>query len=75
MDHDPTWLTLEEAASLLKVGVPTIQSLINRDLLALDAGHEQPRIAYQSVLAFMRRDQRTLSEQGHQPPDLGMIPD
>ena len=75
MDHDPTWLTLEEAASLLKVGVPTIQSLINRDLLALDAGHEQPRIAYQSVVAFLRRDQQTLSEQGHQPPDLGMIPD
>jgi hypothetical protein len=75
MDHDPTWLTLEEAASLLKVGVPTIQSLINRDLLELDSEHEQPRIAYQAVLAFLRRDQQTLSEQGHQPPDLGMIPD
>ncbi|HYF65574.1 MAG TPA: helix-turn-helix domain-containing protein [Herpetosiphonaceae bacterium] len=75
MDHEPTWLTLEEAATVLKVGVPTIQSLINRDLLALDSAQDPPRIAYQAVLDFLRRDQRTLSEQGHQPPDLGMIPD
>jgi hypothetical protein len=75
MDQAPTWLTLEEAATMLKVGIPTIQSLINRDLLELDSSQEPPRIAYHAVVDFLRRDQRTLSEQGHQPPDLGIIPD
>lgn len=74
MNH-PEWLTLDETASMLNIGVPTVQTLINRGFLTTSDRAGEPKIAYADVVEFMRRDQQTLREQGHQPADLGMIPD
>lgn len=70
MHQQPPLLSLDDAANLLKVGVPTIQSLINRGLLA---AQDDGRIAYADVLAFLRHDEQVLRELGHHPSDLGLL--
>lgn len=67
------WLSLAEAANLLKVGVPTIQSLINRGLLADQQREGQIVVSYDAILAFLREDQRALLEGDGQAPDLGLL--
>ncbi len=75
MDDRPVWLTLDEAANVLKVGVPTVQSLINRGLLParIDAG--QPLVAYADLLAFLRLEHHKLLDAGGMPADLGLSTD
>lgn len=72
MEQKPAWLSLDETANLLKVGLPTVQSLINRGLLRTQPGTEPSVVSYDSILAFLREDQQTLLTEGHQPPDLGL---
>ncbi len=75
MDQKREWLSLDQTADLLKVGVPTVQSLINRGLLRTQPGTEPPLVSYDSILAFLRKEQRTLLREGRQPPDLGLASD
>ncbi len=75
MEQKRAWLSLEETASLLKVGVPTVESLINRGLLHTQPGTEPPVVSYDSILAFLREDQHTLLGEERQPPDLGLTSD
>jgi hypothetical protein len=75
MEQKRAWLSLEETANLLKVGVPTVQSLINRGLLRAQRGTEPSLVSYDSILAFLREDQHTLLGEKRQPPDLGLISD
>lgn len=72
MEPRHEWLSLDEAAGVLKVGVPTVQSLINRGLLQAEQHGDQTRVAYAALVAFLRADQRTLLDTGGQPPDLGL---
>lgn len=72
MEQQRVWLSLEEAADLLKVGVPTIQSLINRGLLKTHQLEDRTVISIDMVLAFLREDQRKLFDDDGQPPDLGV---
>jgi hypothetical protein len=77
MAHEPEqiWLTLEDVAAALKVGVPTVQSLINRGLLSAEQRPGGPAVSQAALLDFLRADQRTLMEDGQQSPDLGLFPE
>ena len=77
MAHEPaqTWLTLEDVAAALKVGVPTVQSLINRGLLSADQRPGGLAVSQAALLDFLRADQRALMEDGQQSPDLGLLPE
>jgi hypothetical protein len=66
------WLSIEETAAALKVGIPTVESLINRGLLETQSGSEPPVISYDAVLEFMRQNQRTTIGDEQLPPDLGI---
>ncbi len=72
MEHKREWLSLEEAADLLKVGVPTIQSLIDRGLLHPRQLEGQTVLSIDMVLGFLREDQRKLLEPEGQPPNQGL---
>jgi hypothetical protein len=69
----PEWLSLEAAANVLKVGIPTVQSLINRGLLTTRPECDPPQVPYAALLEFLRQDLRTLNDAGHQPADLGIL--
>ena len=73
MDQRSEFLTLEAVADLLKVGVPTVQSLIERGLLESQVQGRQAVVPYQAVLAFLRDDQRALLDQTGQAPDQGLL--
>ncbi|HEY1013936.1 MAG TPA: helix-turn-helix domain-containing protein [Herpetosiphonaceae bacterium] len=68
MTESAELLSLEQAADVLKVGVPTIRSLIDRGLLATEPGAEPPLVPTAALLAFLRADQRALLDEGGQPP-------
>ena len=75
MEQPGAWLSLDEAASVLKIGVPTVQSLINRGLLHAQVEAGQPMVSYDDLLTFLRTDQHKLFNEGRQPEDLGLISD
>lgn len=54
------WLTRAEAADALKVGVPTVDQLIERGDLAAEMRDGEPQIAEQALLAFLRAEQQAL---------------
>jgi hypothetical protein len=73
MEQQDRWLSLDEAANILKVGVPTLQSLLNRGIFTGQERDGQTVVSYAAILAFLRNDQRKLLEAGGQPPDQGLI--
>jgi hypothetical protein len=73
MDQHPETLSLDAAANLLKVGVPTVQSLINRGMLTAKESAGETVVAYDEILRFLRADQRQLLDNGAQPADLGLL--
>ncbi len=73
MDQQPEWLSLDETANLLKVGVATVQSLIDRGILSSQRRGEQIEVSYDAILTFLQEDQRKLFQEGGQPPDLGLV--
>ena len=73
MEQRPNLLTLDAAANLLKVGVPTVQSLINRGILTAQQRQGQTVVSYDDILRFLREDQRHLLEEHGQSPDLGLM--
>ncbi|HEU5086101.1 MAG TPA: helix-turn-helix domain-containing protein [Roseiflexaceae bacterium] len=54
------WLTRAEAADALKVGVPTVDQLIERGDLAAEMRDGEPQIAEQALLAFLRAEQQAI---------------
>jgi hypothetical protein len=69
MEWQSDFLTLEAVAELLKVGIPTVQSLINRGILESQIQGQQAVVPYRAVLAFLRDDQRKLLDEQGQAPD------
>jgi excisionase family DNA binding protein len=73
MEQQTEFLTLDAVADLLKVGVPTVQSLIDRGILESQTRGRRTLVPYSAVLLFLRDDQRKLlGDQGH-APDLGLL--
>jgi hypothetical protein len=75
MDQQSEFLTLEAVADLLKVGIPTVQSLINRGILESQTQGQQAVVPYRSVLMFLRDDQRKLLDEHGHAPDRGPATD
>ena len=73
MEQRPNLLTLEAVANLLKVGLPSVQSLINRGILTGQMRQGQMVVSYDDILRFLRDDQRHLLEADGQSPDLGLM--
>ncbi len=62
METEKDTLTIEEAAFLLKVGTPTIESLIHRGLLPAEERNGTYQIRRQDLVALMRRNQREIEQ-------------
>ena len=62
MEAETETLTVEEAAFLLKVGTPTIESLIDRGLLPAEERNGTYQIRRQELVALMRRNQREIEQ-------------
>ena len=73
MEQQSEFLTLDAVADLLKVGIPTVQSLIDAGLLESQTQGQQTVVPYRAVLMFLRDDQRKLLEEDGQAPDLGLL--
>jgi excisionase family DNA binding protein len=75
METKQDLLTLEEAAFLLKVGIPTVESLIHRGMLAAEREGGAFTIRRQDLLAHMRRNQQELEQNDNSqtPQDFGMM--
>jgi excisionase family DNA binding protein len=74
METDQEYLTLEEAAFLLKVGVPTVESLIHRTLLPADERDGSHHIRRDDLVELMRRNQRELEQNDDgAPQDFGLM--
>ena len=73
MEQLPDILTLDAAANLLKIGVPTVQSLINRGILIAHTHQGQTVVSYNDILRFLREDQRHLLQEEGQSPDQGLM--
>jgi excisionase family DNA binding protein len=63
MDSTDQWLTLDGAAFILKVGVPTVESLINRGLLQAEDQGGETRIRREELVNLMRRNQQELDRE------------
>jgi phage terminase Nu1 subunit (DNA packaging protein) len=73
MEQQSEFLALDAVADLLKVGIPTVQSLINRGILESQTQGQQTVVPYRAVLMFLRDDQRKLLDEHGQAPDLGLF--
>ncbi len=73
MTDQPELLSIDEVANLLKVGVPTVESLINRGMLTARQQGGQAAVPYAEVLAFLRQDQARLANEEPLSGDLGLI--
>ena len=73
MEQQSEFLTLDAVADLLKVGIPTVQSLINRGILESQTQGQQTVVPYRAVLMFLRDDQRKLLGEHGQAPDPGLF--
>jgi excisionase family DNA binding protein len=51
-------LSFDEAAAVLKIGVPTLEELIARGLLRTVREHGETCVRYDDLLAYLRDDQR-----------------
>jgi excisionase family DNA binding protein len=68
MEHEPELLTLEAAADVLKVGVPTVESLIGSGVLAAQEEGGELMVAYTDLLDYLRAGQRDLMSDGPAMP-------
>lgn len=71
-----TTLSLEEAADVLKVGVPTIEELITRGALSVRDESGERCVLYEDLLSFIRASQRASTEDGDPPAgqlDAGLV--
>lgn len=68
MEQQPELLTLEAAADVLKVGVPTIESLVGSGALAAQERGGALMIAYADLLDYLRESQRDLMSDGPASP-------
>lgn len=68
MDQQPELLTLEAAADVLKVGVPTVESLIGSGVLAAQEEGGELMVAYEALLEYLRAGQRDLMGDGPAAP-------
>jgi excisionase family DNA binding protein len=57
-------LTLEEAAEVLTVGVPTIEELIAQGMLHVQDEDGQRCVLYEDLLAYLRNSQRAQNGAG-----------
>lgn len=73
MEQQAEFLALDAVADLLKVGIPTVQSLINRGILESHTQGQQTVVPYRAVLMFLRGDQSKLLGEHGQAPDLGLL--
>jgi phage terminase Nu1 subunit (DNA packaging protein) len=73
MEQQSEFFALDAVADLLKVGIPTVQSLINRGLLESQTQGQQTVVPYRAVLMFLRDDQRKLLDEHGHAPDLGLV--
>ena len=62
METEIGTLTVQEAAFLLKVGTPTIESLIRRGLLPAEERNGTYQIRRQDLITLMRRNQREIEQ-------------
>jgi excisionase family DNA binding protein len=61
MEHEaPEWLTFEAAANVLKVGIPTIESMVEQGVLAAQTRGGEQLISYAALVDFLKEDQRKL---------------
>ena len=73
MEQQSEFLALDAVADLLKVGIPTVQSLINRGILESQTQGQQTVVPYHAVLMFLRDDQRKLLDERGREPDPGLF--
>ena len=75
MAQNHNLLTVDEAAFLLKVGTPTIESLINRGILAVHAEGGEQRVQRAAVVDLLRRNQQELDYREPDEPaqDFGLM--
>jgi hypothetical protein len=73
MEQLSNMLTLDVVANILKVGIPTVQSLISRGILTAQTHEGQTVIAYDDILRFLREDQRNLLQEEGQSRDQGLM--
>jgi excisionase family DNA binding protein len=57
-------LTLEEAAEVLTVGVPTVEELIAQGMLRAQEEDGQRCVLYEDLLAYLRHSRRAQGEAG-----------
>lgn len=62
-------LSVDEAADVLKVGVPTIEALIADGALRAAQQQGETRVRYEDLLDYMRASQRASTEDGDSPAD------
>lgn len=65
--HEP--LTLAAVADVLKVGVPTVEGLIERGLLVAEGEGDAARVAYSDLVEYLRTNQRASTSEGEAPAD------
>jgi excisionase family DNA binding protein len=75
MEAKQQMLTVEEAAFLLKVGVPTVEALIRRELLPAQKHDTAYHIRREDLVELMRRNQREIeqNDDGGFTQDFGVM--
>lgn len=73
MEQQPELLTLEAAADVLKVGVPTVESLIGSGALIAQEQAGELMVAYPDLLDYLRAGQRDLMSDGPAAPKDDII--
>lgn len=62
-------LSLEEAAAVLKVGVPTLEELIAQGRLRTVRERNETCVLYDDLVTFLRDSQRASTEGGEPPAE------
>lgn len=68
-EHERETLSLDEAAAVLKVGVPTVEELIARGVLSVQDEGGERCVLYADLLAYLRNSHRASTEDGDAPAD------
>jgi len=68
MDQQPEVLSVESAAAMLKVGVPTVESLISSGALSASHANGELVVAYDDLVDYLRANQRDLMGDGPAAP-------
>jgi excisionase family DNA binding protein len=69
-------LSIEEAAGVLKVGVPTVEELIAQGVLNVRQEGDEDCVLYADLLAYLRQSHRASTEDGEAPAnqlDVGLV--